>query len=72
MLKALHIGAPRKGADIIVRLATDSQYQGVLGRYFNVGTRKPIVPIYPGGDSSMQYKLWKATKNVLKQRGYLE
>lgn len=72
ILNTLHIGDPRKGADIIVRLATDSQYQGVTGGYFNVGTGKSIVPIYPGGDSSMQDKLWKATENLLEQRGYLE
>jgi len=72
ILQFLHIGDPRKGADIIVRLATDSQYQGVTGGYFKVGTGKPIIPIHPGGDSAMQTKLWKATENLLKQRGYLE
>ena len=72
ILKTMHIGDPRKGADIIVRLASDPQYQGVTGGYFNVGTGKSIVPIYPGGDSTMQGKLWEATKRLLEQRGYLE
>lgn len=72
ILKVLHIGDPRKGADIIVRLSSDPQYQGVTAGYFNVGTGKSIVPIYPGGDSTMQDKLWKATKSLLEQRGYLE
>ncbi|WP_026889897.1 SDR family NAD(P)-dependent oxidoreductase [Lacrimispora aerotolerans] len=72
ILKTMHIGDPRKGADIIVRLASDPQYQGVTGGYFNVGTGKSIVPIYPGGDSIMQGKLWEATKSLLEQRGYLE
>jgi NAD(P)-dependent dehydrogenase (short-subunit alcohol dehydrogenase family) len=72
ILKTMHIGDPRKGADIIVRLASDPQYQGVTGGYFNVGTGKSIVPIYPGGDSTMQGKLWEATKSLLEQRGYLE
>ena len=71
ILKALHIGDPRKGADIIVRLSSDPQYQGVTAGYFNVGTGKSILPIYPGGDSTMQDKLWKATKSLLEQRGYL-
>jgi len=71
ILKTLHIGDPRKGAEIIIRLATDSKYEGVTGGYFNVGTGKPIVPINPGGDCSMQDNLWKATENLLKQRGYL-
>lgn len=72
ILKILHIGDPRKGADIITRLATDAQYQGVTGEYFNVGTGKPIVPIVPGGDSDMQHKLWIDTKNLLSQSGYIE
>lgn len=72
ILKALHIGDPRKGADIIVRLSSDPQYQGVTAGYFNVGTGKSIVPVYPGGDSTMQDKLWKVTKCLLEQRGYLE
>ncbi len=72
ILKVMHIGDPRKGADIIVRLSSDPQYQGVTAGYFNVGTGKSIVPIYPGGDSTMQDKLWKATKSLLEQRGYLE
>ncbi|MDF2594937.1 MAG: short-chain dehydrogenase [Clostridia bacterium] len=72
ILKILHIGDPRKGADIIMRLATDAQYQGVTGEYFNVGTGKPIVPIVPGGDSDMQHKLWIDTKNLLSQSGYIE
>lgn len=71
ILNVLHIGDPRKGADIIIRLATDSEYQGVTGGYFSVGTGKPIVPIYPGGDINMQNKLWKDTKDLLEQRGYL-
>lgn len=72
ILKTLHIGDPRKGADIIVRLATGSEYQGVTAGYFNVVTGKSIVPIYPGGDKSMQDKLWKTTKSLLEQRGYLK
>lgn len=71
ILKVLHIGDPRKGADIILRLATDSQYQGVTGGYFNVGTGTPIVPVYPGGDINMQNMLWTDTKELLEQRGYL-
>ncbi|MDF2571851.1 MAG: short-chain dehydrogenase [Sporomusa sp.] len=72
ILKFLHIGDPRKGADIITRLVIDPEYQGVTGGYFNVGTGKPIVPVYPGGDITMQNKLWNATKEVLRQRGFIE
>ncbi|KUO65191.1 MAG: short-chain dehydrogenase [Gracilibacter sp. BRH_c7a] len=72
ILNALHIGDPRKGADIIVRLAADSQYQGVTEGYFNVGTGKSIVPIYPGGDIKMQNQLWDATKKLLQQKSFVD
>ncbi|ASR48952.1 short-chain dehydrogenase [Paenibacillus kribbensis] len=72
ILNALHIGDPRKGADIIIRLATESQYQEVTGGYFNVGTGRPIVPAYPGGDIIMQRQLWSATKELLQQKGMIE
>ena len=68
ILKFLHIGDPRKGADIITRLAVESQYQGVTGGYFNVGTGKPIIPVYPGGDITMQNKLWNDTKELLQRK----
>ena len=66
ILKFLHIGDPRKGADIITRLIVGSQFQGVTGGYFNVGTGKSIIPVYPGGDITMQNKLWNKTKELLQ------
>jgi NAD(P)-dependent dehydrogenase (short-subunit alcohol dehydrogenase family) len=72
ILKVLHIGNPRKGTDIIVRLATDLKYGEVTGGYFNVGTGKGIVPVYPGGDIKMQNLLWEATEKLLQQKGFVE
>ncbi|WP_100487088.1 SDR family NAD(P)-dependent oxidoreductase [Sporolactobacillus pectinivorans] len=72
ILNFLHIGDPRRGADIIIRLVVASQYQGVTGGYFNVGTGKSIVPIYPGGDIPLQNQLWNDTKELLQQRGFME
>ncbi|BCZ47237.1 short-chain dehydrogenase [Clostridium gelidum] len=72
ILKFLHIGDPQKGADIIVRLAIDKEYNGVTGGYFNVGTGKPIIPVYPGGDITMQNKLWNDTKELLKRDSFME
>ncbi|MFB5677888.1 SDR family NAD(P)-dependent oxidoreductase [Paenibacillus terreus] len=72
VLKLLHIGDPRRGADIISRLIADPEFQSVTGGYFNVGSGNPIVPVHPGGDMSMQNKLWDATKELLQQRGFLE
>lgn len=72
ILNFLHIGDPRKGADIIVRLVADSQYQEVTGGYFNVDTGKSIVPIYPGGDIKMQNQLWNTTKKLLQQKSFID
>ena len=69
ILKLLRIGDPRKGADIITRLAVDPKYQFTTGGYFNVVTGDPIQPVYPGEDSDQQNMLWKATENLLIQKG---
>ncbi|AKG33320.1 SDR family NAD(P)-dependent oxidoreductase [Paenibacillus durus] len=71
ILKLLHIGDPRKGAEIITRLVMDPKYQKVTGGYFNVGTGDSIGPVHPGGDTEMQNKLWRATADLLKQKGAL-
>ncbi|MFD0679021.1 MULTISPECIES: SDR family NAD(P)-dependent oxidoreductase [unclassified Paenibacillus] len=70
-LKFLRIGDPRKGADIITRLALEPEYHEETGGYFKVGTGKPITPVYPGGDIAMQKKLWNTTVELLQQRGFL-
>ncbi|MEK3981759.1 SDR family NAD(P)-dependent oxidoreductase [Paenibacillus sp. FSL K6-3166] len=67
VLKFLHIGNPRKGADIITRLMIDPKYQETTGGYFNVGTGNPIVPVHPGGDKEMENKLWNDTRLVIHQ-----
>ncbi|MBL4933240.1 SDR family NAD(P)-dependent oxidoreductase [Clostridium paridis] len=72
ILKILHIGDPRKGADIILSLATSSEYNKITGGYFNVGTGKEITPVYPGNDKDMQNKLWNDTMMMLNERGYIE
>ncbi|MFB5760368.1 SDR family NAD(P)-dependent oxidoreductase [Paenibacillus medicaginis] len=72
ILKFLHIGDPRRGADIITRLVVDPAYQNVTGGYFNVGSGHAITPVHPGGDISMQNKLWEATMDLLQQKGFLE
>ncbi|CAH1058095.1 SDR family NAD(P)-dependent oxidoreductase [Paenibacillus pseudetheri] len=67
VLKILHIGNPRKGADIIIRLMIDPKYQETTGGYFNVEKGNPIVPVHPGGDKEMQIKLWNDTRLVIHQ-----
>ena len=38
ILKLLNIGNPKRGADLIVRLATEPKFINITGRYFTVGT----------------------------------
>ncbi|WP_263560391.1 SDR family NAD(P)-dependent oxidoreductase [Paenibacillus polymyxa] len=71
LLKILHLGDPRRGADIITRLIVDPEYHKKTGGYFNVGTGKSIQPVSPGGDFKMQQKLWKVTEDLLEQKGFL-
>lgn len=66
ILKFLHIGDPRRGADIILRLALEKEYEGVTGGYFNVGTGKPIIPVQPAGNTDIEDKLWNYTKELLE------
>lgn len=72
VLNILHIGDPKKGAEIIIRLAADPQYQGKTGGYFNVGTGRQITAIDPGGDPEMQKRLWEETEMLMRQRGYTD
>ncbi|MGG6311814.1 SDR family NAD(P)-dependent oxidoreductase [Paenibacillus macerans] len=72
LMNLFHIGDPRRGAEIMTRLITDSKYQEVTGGYFNVGTGNPIKPVHPGGDAAMQKKLWNATQDLLSHHGFLE
>jgi len=44
----------------------------MTGGDFNVGTGTLIVPVYPGGDITMQNKLWNVTKELLQQSGFIE
>ena len=72
ILKFLHIGNPLRGADIIIRLAVEEQYEGVTGGYFNVGTGKPIIPVQPAGNITIENKLWNYTKELLELKGVIE
>ncbi|OBA05881.1 short-chain dehydrogenase [Paenibacillus polymyxa] len=71
LLKFFRLGDPRRGADIITRLIVEPEYHKKTGGYFNVGTGKSIRPVLPGSDPQMQQKLWKATEELLEQKGFL-
>lgn len=65
ILKLLNIGNPKRGADLIVRLATEPKFKNITGRYFTVGTGAEIEPVYPGNEKLMQQSLWKITEELL-------
>ncbi|WP_445505542.1 SDR family NAD(P)-dependent oxidoreductase [Niallia sp. 03091] len=65
ILKLFNIGNPKRGADLIVRLATDPKFENITGRYYTVGTDAEIDPVYPGNDMFMQQSLWKVTEELL-------
>jgi len=70
ILNMLHIGDPRKGAEIIFRLSVDKAYTGVTGGFFAARTGAPIEPVPPEEDISLQKQLWGVTENLLQQRGF--
>src|SRR5882757_4552649 len=51
ILSWLKIGNPRRGAGIIVRLATDPAFTTVSGGYFSFNMAKPLTPVAPADDS---------------------
>jgi NAD(P)-dependent dehydrogenase (short-subunit alcohol dehydrogenase family) len=56
---------PRRGAGIIVRLATDPELAGKTGGYYSVNNNGPVAPVEPGGDIELQKKLWDLTEGLL-------
>lgn len=64
-LNWLRIGDPQRGADIIVRLATDSDISPASGGYFSVKDAKPIQPTPPADNATACQDLWAATSALL-------
>ncbi|MBN9208361.1 MAG: hypothetical protein J0H96_06810 [Microbacterium ginsengisoli] len=69
VLKALRIGDPDRGADLIVALATDPQYAGETGLYVTARGHQRITPAPPGDDPLMQRRLWHDTTALLDVNG---
>ncbi len=68
VLNTLRIGDPRKGAGIIVRLATDPAFAHTSGGYFSVRDARPLECPEPGRDSRVQKRLWDETAALLSAR----
>jgi NAD(P)-dependent dehydrogenase (short-subunit alcohol dehydrogenase family) len=65
LLHALRIGDPRRGAGIIVRLATDPAFAETTGGYFSVKDATPLPCPEPGRSRGIQADLWETTAALL-------
>jgi NAD(P)-dependent dehydrogenase (short-subunit alcohol dehydrogenase family) len=65
LLHALRIGDPRRGAGIIVRLATDPAFAETTGGYFSVKDAAPLPCPEPGRSKGIQADLWESTAALL-------
>jgi NAD(P)-dependent dehydrogenase (short-subunit alcohol dehydrogenase family) len=65
ILKALRVGDPRRGAGIIVRLATDDVFAETTGGYFSVKGAHPLDCPDPGRGKEIQAELWNTTTTLI-------
>ena len=65
LLRALRIGEPRRGAGIIVRLATDPAFAETTSGYFSVKDAAPLACPDPGRSRRIQAELWETTATLL-------
>jgi NAD(P)-dependent dehydrogenase (short-subunit alcohol dehydrogenase family) len=63
ILTRLKVGDPRRGAAIIVRLATDAAHTS--NGYFSVKDAKPLDCPTPGSDETVQRDLWTSTATLV-------
>lgn len=68
LLTRLHIGDPRRGAGLIVKLATDAGFAGQTGGYYTTKDTKKLIPTHPGDDAGWQARLWAETERLLDAR----
>ncbi|UGT61019.1 SDR family NAD(P)-dependent oxidoreductase [Nocardia asteroides] len=67
ILELSGIGDPRRGADLIVALATDARYATTTGRYITLKGHREIAAAAPGEDPHVQAALWAATEHLLER-----
>ncbi|GAA1834342.1 SDR family NAD(P)-dependent oxidoreductase [Agromyces salentinus] len=69
LLTRLRIGDPRRGADLIVRLATDDAFAGRSGGYYGVRGARALAPVHPADDREWRARLWDETERLLDRVG---
>ena len=65
ILTLLHVGDPRRGAALIVRMATEPAFAGRSGGYYTVQGAKRISPVHPADDAMVRAALWSHTERLL-------
>ena len=65
ILTWLHIGNPRRGAGLIVKLATDRSFAERSGGYYTVRGTRALTPTHPGDDPGWQSRLWTETERLI-------
>lgn len=65
ILRAAHVGDPRRGTAGIVRLATDAGLTDQTGGYYSAKTRKQLTPTAPAGDRDAERRLWEFTEQIV-------
>lgn len=67
VLELLGIGDPRRGAGIIVRLATDPAFASITGGYFSVRDAEPLPCPETCRDEWIQRELWTQSESLLAE-----
>jgi NAD(P)-dependent dehydrogenase (short-subunit alcohol dehydrogenase family) len=68
ILNRLGIGDPRRGAGIIVRLATDPDVTSASGGYFSVKQAESMEPAHPADNPTACEDLWSTTSALIVSR----
>jgi NAD(P)-dependent dehydrogenase (short-subunit alcohol dehydrogenase family) len=66
-LRALRIGDPRRGAAIIVRLATDAAFANVTSGYFSAKNAAELTCPEAGRSPDLQRALWETTASLIER-----
>jgi NAD(P)-dependent dehydrogenase (short-subunit alcohol dehydrogenase family) len=67
ILTRLGIGDPRRGAGIIVRLASDAKIVPATGGYFSVKQAEAMEPVHPANIRSTCEDLWRVTSALISR-----
>jgi hypothetical protein len=67
VLNWLCIGNPKRGAGIILRLATDPAFGQRNGVYVSANKARPLIPVAPANSEETRRRLWAETAETLSR-----